>query len=72
MNPTKQNEWQDDYQINDSLRVVHYKETEEIVLVNCDDGSEFLLADLEEADQVAHLILQIKLATEEKLNEPSK
>ena len=52
--------FEDHYEISLSLGIVHYKETKEFVLVNFDDGSEFLMAeDYEEAEKICKFILSL-------------
>lgn len=52
--------YQDQYEINQSLGIAHYKFTEEIVLVNFDTGEEFLIGeDYEEAQKVCEFILSL-------------
>lgn len=54
---TQSNEFEDHYEINSTLGLMHYKGTKEFALVNYDDGEAFLLADYEEARAICHLIL---------------
>lgn len=52
--------FEDHYEVNTSLGIIHNKETEEFVLINFDDGSEFLMAeDHEEAEKICKFILSL-------------
>lgn len=60
MEKTYSTDFEDHYEVSQSLGIVNYKETKEIVLVNFDTGEEFLMAeDYEEAIKICELILSL-------------
>lgn len=54
-------------EVSGNLEIYHLPDTREILLVNCDDGYEFLLEDYIEAGQVAKIILEILKARDNEL-----
>ena len=57
------------YEVNPSLGLTHNKVTEEITIVNFDDGYEMLLQDYDEGNQIAKLILSCTSSIKEKVDE---